>query len=538
MPAPITLAGFAGSNLAIDARLLPEGVGVDARDLEPGTGDFRPLRERLTVATVPAVPQRMTIWRMGRDAVNDALYWLSWSGAVNVTLGFGSDSTERTYYTGDGGPKWTSNAIALGGAPYPQAARELAVPAPTIPPTVSLTTDGSTGTAAERYYLSTFVNDLGWESAPSPVSTPLACKSGAIVAISNLPAPPAGNYGITLRRIYRTQPDNDNNAEFFFLREIAVGSTSTTDDARALGGVLATPDWIPAPSNAFAIIALWNGMFALCAGRTLHLSSPGAPYAYPVRYDKALKDTPIATAKWGQNLLVLTTGQPVLFEGQEPAGMSERPLPLGHACAAARGVVGFAHGVVWPSNEGLAYAGNTGQALLTQGLLTPEQWRALGPASMVAGRWQRFYVCSWGTVTKQGFMLDPLNPAGGIWWLSSGFDAAHYDELADALFVLEGGNVRKFAAAGAAFLAASFTSKRFEQTHPSNFAVAKVVAASYPLTLQLYGDGVLRETRTVNSARAFKLKTGRAGDWQIKLSGAVRAIAVRLAAAMKDLRGL
>src|SRR5438445_464717 len=129
---PINLTGFAGSNLAIDPRLLPESVGVYVVDAEPGMGDLRPLHDRLTVAAVPAIPQRKTIYRMGRDVPNDALYWLNWSAIVSVIRGFdGTDTTERVYFMGSGTPKWTNNVIGLGGgAPYPQADRELAVPAP------------------------------------------------------------------------------------------------------------------------------------------------------------------------------------------------------------------------------------------------------------------------------------------------------------------------------------------------------------------------------------------------------------------------
>ena len=89
---PITITGFNGSNQAIDARQLAETVGVRMENAYPGLGDLRPLQDHLTVATVPTSPQRNTIWRMGRGAINDALYWLGWSGVVNVTLGFGADS--------------------------------------------------------------------------------------------------------------------------------------------------------------------------------------------------------------------------------------------------------------------------------------------------------------------------------------------------------------------------------------------------------------------------------------------------------------
>src|SRR5688572_22977174 len=133
---PITLAGFAGVNLAINPRQLAESVGVHMLNAEVGRGDLRPLHATQTVATVPASTQQQTIWRMGAGVVNDSQHWLSWTAPVDVTLGFdGDDPTERTYYTGDGTPKWTNNVFGLaGGAPYPQASRELAVPAPVTAP--------------------------------------------------------------------------------------------------------------------------------------------------------------------------------------------------------------------------------------------------------------------------------------------------------------------------------------------------------------------------------------------------------------------
>lgn len=547
---PITVTGFNGSNQAVEPEQLPENVGVHMENAYPGLGDLRALHNHLTVATVPASPQRNTIRRMGRDAVNDALYWLGWSAVVNATTGFGSDTTERTYYTGDGTPKWTNNVFGLsGGPPYPQAARELAVPAPSTAPTVTLDVDG-TGTEATRYYVETFVNDLGWESAPSPVSTGLVCKPGATVDITGLATPPAGNYGFTLRRIYRTQPGTGTEADFFFLREIAIGATSTEDDARALGDLLPTADpsvsgsrWLPPPASGFGLIALWNSMLAMLSadGKLLYLCEPGHPYAYPLRNTKEIKDKGVALAKWAQNLLVLTSAAPVVFQGQDPLGMQDLPPRLSQACLSARGVVSFAHGVVWPSNEGLAYYGDRGQMLLTEGILTPEQWRALNPASMVAGRWGKFYVCSYdsGGGVLKGFMFDPLNPAGNIVYLSEGFNACDYDDVADELYILQGGNVRKFAG-DTTFQTASYTSKKFLQTHPVCYGAAKVVASSYPVTLQVYAAGALKLTRAVPNRNGFTLPGGfMAEDWQVKVTGAVRSVpVVRLAARVQDLKGI
>ena len=103
---PIVVIPSRGANKAIDARALPEGVAAQVIDCEPERSDMRPLKVRATVATVPASPQRKSIWRMGHDTVSAANYWLQSSNVVNWALLFGSDSTEMTAYTGDGTPRW------------------------------------------------------------------------------------------------------------------------------------------------------------------------------------------------------------------------------------------------------------------------------------------------------------------------------------------------------------------------------------------------------------------------------------------------
>lgn len=551
----INLVGYRGSNQAANPRLLAEQVGVQMVDAEPGRSELRALRGPLTVASVPASPAQLSIYRMGRDTVSDTSFWLSWSTRVDVARGFdGGDTTERTYFTGSGSPKWTDNVIGLAGAPYPTATRELAVPAPTVAATTVLNTDGPSGTASTIFYVHTFVNDLGWESAPSPPSVGLAIKPGATVDISALPAAPAGNYGITLRRIYRTQADASGQAQFFFLREIAIASTTTQDDARALGDLLATDKWIPPPADAYGIIALWNGMHAVLSGKTVHISEVSAPYAYKPDNEINTLDVPVASAKWDQNLLVLTTGRPVLIQGQDPSAMSDTPLTLLHPCVSPQSVVAFGHGVVWASNEGLAYAGASGQMLLTgpsaanpDGVLTARQWRALVPSTMVAGRWGRMYVCSYNAgAGRVGFMFDPLNPADGITYLSFGWTACWYDELADQLFILQGANIRKFDA-DSAKLTADFTSKRFMQTAPVNFSHAKVVADTYPVTMTVTArwrdpeSGAQQthtEAVTVTNDLAFTLESGfLADDWQVRLQCAGDVQAARLTTDVRNLRG-
>jgi hypothetical protein len=549
---PITITGFAGAALAPNPRQLPENVGVAILDAEPGHGDLRPMRGPNTVATVSASPQRRTIYRMGRDTPSETLYWLAWPALVSVARGFdGSDPTERTYFSGSGSPKWTDNSIGLAsGPPYPQGTRELAVPAPLAPLQVALVTDGTTGTENTNFYVQTFGNDLGWESAPGPISNGVAFKPGAHLSIgATIPMElaPAGNYGITWRRIYRTQADSAGQAEFFFLREVPIGTTSTTDDARGLADLLTTGDWLSPPATGFGLIALWGGMTAMLDGKRILFSEVGAPYAYPDRFNIATLDTPLATAAWEQTLLVLTTGRPVVCQGTGPDSMDDSRLALSQPLASVQSVVSFGHGVAWASNEGLAYAGATGQMVLTEGLVTPRQWKAMRPDTMVAGRYGRFYVCSYDDgAGRRAFMIDPKAPAG-MWFLSSGWLAAFYDELANALYVLDGGNIKRFDSNDGPLLTARFVSKRFMQTRPCNFSVAKVVATTYPVTLTITArwfspEGAEQshiEVRSVNNDASFPLKSGfLADDWQVEIAAAGSVQAVRLAMDTRDMRGL
>ena len=126
--AVLRLAKFLGENRAIDPLLLADGLGVYSRNQKPGRGNLLPWKQPTTVATVPA--GRKTIYRMGRDVASDANYWLSWTTVVHAIRGFDAgDTTERTFYTGDGAPKVTDNTVALASAPYPTASRPMGLPA-------------------------------------------------------------------------------------------------------------------------------------------------------------------------------------------------------------------------------------------------------------------------------------------------------------------------------------------------------------------------------------------------------------------------
>ncbi|MDB5730695.1 MAG: hypothetical protein JWQ03_590 [Variovorax sp.] len=546
----LTLGVFAGAARALHPKLLADTVGVQSLNQKPGRGDFQPWRQPLAVATVPAT--RQTIYRMGRDVKSDANYWLTWSTRVHAVRGFDSqDTTERTYYTGDGFPKWTDNTMALGAGPMPVAWRQLGVPAPVSAPILAASGGVSTSTES-RYVVYTFVTDKGEESAQSAISLECVCKKDATLAISNIEAPPSGSFVINRVRIYVTVSGDRGDTEFFFLREIAAGVTSTTDDLRARGRVLETANWLMPPADLKHLTGLWAGMLAGVSAGAFRFCVPEVPYAWPIANEILPPDAfALAIGTWGQKMLGLTTGRPLLITGSSPDSMDSLPIE-GQACVAPAAAVSFGHGVAWPGEDGLSYIGDAGAKLLTDGLLTRDDWQAMHPATMVAGEYEGAYLCFYtegegGAAVRRGFLLDPLNPAG-IFFLDKGYDACWFDKLQDCLYVLDGTDVKKWDA-GTALMTAVFRSKEFV-TGYVNFAWAKVTADSYPVTLKIdagpftsdqidalvaYRPDVLskpggdkvRATLTATGEDAFPLPAGFTApecQLQVETTGAVQAV--------------
>lgn len=544
--AVIRLGGFSGENRAIEPKLLPESVGTISRNQKPGRGDLRPWKTPTSVATVPAGTN--TIYRMGRDVASDSNYWLSWTGVVHAARGFDvADTTERTYYTGDGAPKVTDNTVALASTPYPTASRPLGIPAPTTGLVVGATGGTDAATTETYYYTYTFVNDWGWESAPAPVSNAISRKTDATGTITGFDAAPSGNYNINRIRIYRTQSGATGATEFYFLSEVAYGTTSTTDTNPALGEILPSTTWLPAPgvpqggsanateTNLTFLTPMWNGMMAGLCGNQVRICETNLPYAWPRSYDAVPPDgKAVGLGVYGQSLLVLTTNRPILLSGSSPDAMDQQPLDLPQGCVSSRSVVSMGSGVAWASEDGLCWYGSGGARILTAGVMLREDWQALVPSSIIGRMYEGLYFGSYDDGTgRKGFFLD-TSGNNGIYFLDTGYSAMYFDELRDQLYVLDGTSVKKWDAGTA--MTVRFRSKVFRTPRPINFGAAEVTASAYPFTFKLYGDGELRHTQTVTAQSPFRLPSGfLAQQWQIELEGTNAIQAAAIASSIAEL---
>lgn len=564
----IRFSGFSGENRAVHPKLLGDSACTVSRNQKPSAGNLTPWRHPLTVATVPN--GRQTIYRMGRDVASDAEYWLSWPGVVHAVRGSESgNTTERTFYTGDGAPKVTDNIMALPSAPYPTTSRPLGVPAPVTPVLVLADAGAWTGDTVTYFYTYTFVTDWGWESAPAPPSLQHERKSDATATLSGFDAPPAGNYAVNRIRIYRTQTGSSGATEFFLLREIPLGTTSTTDDNRTLGEVLTTTTWLTPPTALSHLTAMWNGMLAgIDESGHVRFCEPYVNYAWPIAYDAVPPDSKaVALGVFGQSLLVLTTGRPLLVQGSSPDSMDQLPLDIPQACIAPRSVASMGAGVAWASNDGLCWYGVNGGRILTAGdpnrnlppLMKREQWLALNPASMIGCMYEGLYLCSYDAGEgRRSFLIDPMNPTG-LYFLDVGFEAMHFDELQDQLYIRSGTSVQRWDAGSTMTVQAR--SKEHRTPRPMNFGYAEVTADQYPLTvhfdcvnmppvdvaklvaaipfLTAPNPTTLRYTANVESRRAFRLPSGwTADDFQIEVQTNGTALGVAMATSLEELKEL
>lgn len=531
----IRWAGFEGENRAVHPKLLAESLGTLSRNQKPGRGDLRPWKAPLNAATAPA--GRKTIYRMGRDT--NVHYWLSWTGRVHVArISDATDTTERTAYTGDGEPKWTNTTMALASAPYPTSSRPLGLPVPSSAPLITVGVapepeiEGTPPTMETVFYCYTWVNDMGWESAPSPPSVLVERDVTASVTVSGFDVIPSGNHQINRVRVYRTQTGSD---QFMFLREVAYGTSSTTDDNRATGEALASLTWQPPPSDLKCLTAMWNGMLAGISGNSVRFCEAYVPYAWPVEYDVIPPNAkPVALGVFGQSLLVLTDGRPLLVSGSGPDSVDQQLLDIPQSCVAPDSVVSMGTGVAWASDDGLCFYGSGGAKIITAGLLTREDWQALKPSSIVGQMYEGLYLGSYDDGSgRKGFFIDPGNPKGAF-FLDTGYTAMHLDEFRDQLFVLDGANIKQWDAGAAMTVKAR--SKVYRQTKPTNFACAEVVADGYPVTFRLYADGELKHTQTVASAEPFRLPSGyRAMNFQLEVEGTHAIQAVLVGQSMAEL---
>jgi hypothetical protein len=257
----------------------------------------------------------------------------------------------------------------------------------------------------DRQYVYTYVSFLGEEGPPSTPSSIVEAFSGnavELVGFENVfTSNDLSNRDIDFFRIYRTN-SSEAGTEFQFVGEVGTGSASlpttkfvdTVSDAN-LGEALDTGTWFPPDPDMEGIISLPNGVLAGFKGKTVFLTEPFFPHAWPPEYDQAVDYDIVGLAAMGNSIVVTTKGYPSLITGAHPRSMNVRTLKLNQACENKESIATDGDRVYYASPDGLVEISVNGARLVTASHARKEEWASYVPSAMVGefhdGKYFGFY---------------------------------------------------------------------------------------------------------------------------------------------------
>ena len=355
-------------------------------------------------------------------------------------------------------------------------------------------------------YIYTFVTAYGEEGPPSAASTVITTDDNATITVSNLSTGPVksnSNLGAgAVKRIYRSNTGSNTTA-FQFVAEIAMATTSYDDTASndELAEVIPSYYWVAPPDDDSStypdgplkgLTALPNGIMAGFTGKRLCFSEPYLPHAWPTDLRMAIEEEIVGIAAAGNGLIVGTKGSPYLVTGSDPRSMSAIKIEAAQACLSKTSLVDMGPYVIYAGPEGLVAVAGTDVQVITEGLITPDQWQDnYYPSTINATLWKGRYLAFYNTGSGYGgFIFDPRGGKNALTTLSaSALVRGTFTDPDDGNAYLIIGNQIKQFQGGSTAQTYTWKSKEFVPPKPTSMGFLKVNAEAYPVTVKVYGDG-------------------------------------------------
>jgi len=374
-------------------------------------------------------------------------------------------------------------------------------------------------------YVYTFVSAYGEEGPPSAASTVITTDDNATITVSNLSTGPAksnSNLGSgAVKRIYRSNTGSNTTA-FQFVAEIAL-SASSFDDTKSndeLAEIIPSYYWVAPPDDDSStypdgpmkgLTALPNGIMAGFTGKRICFSEAFLPHAWPTSYRMAIEDNIVGMKAAGNGLIVTTEGSPYLIAGSDPASMSAIKIESTQACLSKTSMVDMGQYVIYAGAEGLVAAAGTDVQIITEGLITPDQWQAqYYPTTINATLWKGRYLGFYNTGSGfGGFIFDPRGSEKALTTLTaSALIRGTFTDPDDGnSYLIIANQIKKFQG-GSTNQTYTWKSKDFVPPKPTSMGFLKVDAEAFPVTLKVYGDGVVIYHAVIAAAGSAFTVTG------------------------------
>lgn len=526
-------AVFQGLRPLLAPHLLDDSLASDARDARVFDGYLRPERTLVMHKALPHAAQTLYRWK-----ATDT--WLTWPYPVDVTES-PVQNTERVYFTGADAMRVADvNSMLLGVGPYPSTSFRVGVPAPVSAPTVRFITpqdrtpDGSRDYDAldleTRYYVFTYVNQWGEESAPSPVSGRLDCYDDSKVEVTLPVAPAPGYVPVTAVRLYRTATGSRSTGfQFVCEKTLAAAATAFLDEVKThqLAESLETEAWALPPADLRGLTSLSSGILAGFRGNEVCFSVPYVPYAWPVEFRQIVPDEVVGIAALGADLVVMTRGRPVVIAGATPDAMQQIRVPEMQPCLSTGSICVHDGVVVYACPDGLMGVSGSGEyRLLTREIFARDQWTALGPDQMRCFSYEGRIIAFGSStiaidVSSQTYL--PLSITG---------TTAFYSGYDDTFYIAQGASLLKLTGPATRY---RWTSKHYLGAD-RGYASARVHALSYTdLVFRYVVDGTVRLTKSITSAQPFRLPAIRGRRIWFELEGTDPVVSAGIGASHGEL---
>ena len=508
---------FAGIAPGVSSRLLADQFGQIAENIDFESGRLVATKGNANEFAL-SNSNRRSVYKYDYGTSNSV--WLQWNEEVEVVPGpIPGDITDRLYWTGQNYPRIGWAATIVSGSSYPQNSYRLGVPAPAPAPSVAVSGTADEGATPNSVsYVYTYVTADGREGPPSGPSTVSEMSDGetATITMNNETFSSGHNLGTgSYKRLYRSNTGSTNTT-FQYVGNvvvptgalsgntysdipIAIETVNDNSDAATLGEVLPSGGWIGPPDDDTSLypdgqlkglIPLAQGVMAGFTGKRFCLSEPFLPHAWPVQYRITTEEDIVAIASTSNGVAALTDGQPYFITGTEPSAMTSVRIDLAQACVNEHSVVDMGDYVLYAGPDGLCSVQSASGSVVTRGQISVEQWNAnFNPTTIRAFRHEGTYVAFH---SGGGWVFDPRGGEATLATLTLSADVrGGYRNPKDGqLYVIVGNAVQKYRG-GTASHNLKFKSKKFVTPAPVSMGWVSVHANVYPVTVRVYGDGIL-----------------------------------------------
>lgn len=514
---------FAGLKGGLASHLLEDNVATAAWGCRFQDGTLEGYPEPTVLGYAPAGTRTLYSWR--------GQHLLKWGDDVSVVESAAVGSG-LLYFTGEDAPRFMEPAVST------VTTWKLGVPAPLTSPLVTVHTEKPTAgrqydalDKESRFYVFTYVNARGEESAPSAPSGMVTCYDDSWVSV-NMPvvSVASGFQPYTHVRVYRTA-SGSSATEYQYVTQLTFAEAQAgahTDKVKTENlapEILETANWDPPPVDLQGLVGLVNGSLAGFRGAEVRFTPAYVGYAFPldVGYTQRVPDAIVALVPMGSDLAVLTNGRPVIMAGATPDAMQQVRVAEFYPCMSAKSAVLYAGMVVFASQDGLmGLTADGGVQLLTKDMFTRDAWRALNPATMRCVPYERSLLL----LTDAGvYVLDLAD--GTFSLVLETLSAAAYDGFADLLYAVrtDTDELVTWGTGGATNYL--WQSKLYLLNGQRGPAAARVIADDYgSLTFNLLVDGNVVHSQTVEAPWVFRLPAVRGKRVQYQLLGSARVRSV------------